>query len=92
MKLVTFIFFFTGLVYGETQVYHGEARLKGKVVYLEKHTTTYESGKVKSSVTEYLSPEGKPLGTLTNDYSKSLNAPEHTMVDHFHKNQHGVWL
>lgn len=90
MKLATFIFFFTVLAYGETRVYEGVARQDGKVVYTEKHSTTLNEGKVKSSVTEYLSPDGKTLGTLKNDYSKSLNAPEHTMLDHFHKNIHGV--
>lgn len=90
MKLLTFMLILTGLAYGETQVYEGEARLEGKIVYIEKHSSVWADGKVKSSVTEYISPDGKPLATLTNDYSKSLNIPAHTMIDHFHKNKHGV--
>lgn len=90
MKLLTFALFFSGLVYGETQVYRGEARLKGKIVYLEKHTTEISGGKVKSSVTEYTSPDGKLLAKLSNNFEKSLNAPENEMLDLSHKNKHGV--
>jgi hypothetical protein len=90
MKLFVFLMFFTKLAYGETQVYRGEALSNGKKVYDEFHTAEVNGRKIISSMTEYKDPSGKILGTLSNNYSKSLNAPEHMMVDPIHKNRHGL--
>lgn len=90
MKLFLFGIFLSLLAYGETQVYRGEAKVKGKKVYEEVHTAELEGKKILTSVTEYKSPSGKILGILKNNYSKSLNAPEHTMIDPVHKNSHGL--
>lgn len=90
MKLFTIWLLFSALAYGETRVYVGEASKGGKKVYLEKHTVELKDNKVVSSVTEYTDLSGKVLGILKNDYTKSLNAPEHEMNDPIHKNSHGV--
>jgi hypothetical protein len=90
MKMLLFGIFITGVVYSETQVYRGEAKAEGKKVYEEFHTAEFDKNKIISSVTEYKSPSGKILGILKNNYSKSLNAPEHTMEDPVHKNTHGL--
>lgn len=90
MKLFTIGLLFSALVYGETQVYQGEATKEGKIVYLEKHTVELQDKKVVSSTTEYTDPSGKVLGILKNSYQKSLNAPENEMNDPVHKNSHGV--
>lgn len=90
MKLFTIGLLFSALAYGETQVYTGVASQDGKKVYSEKHTVELQDNKVISSTTEYSDPSGKVLGVLKNNYGKSLNAPEHEMVDPIHKNNHGV--
>lgn len=90
MNLFVLLMIFMGLAYGETQVYKGEALVDGKKVYDEFHTAELEGKKIISSTTEYKDPSGKVLGILTNNYSKSLNAPEHTMIDPVHKNKHGL--
>jgi hypothetical protein len=74
----------------ETQVYEGEARQKGKIVYREKHLVDFEQGKVLKAVTEYTSPDGKLLARLSNTFSKDLNAPTYLMEDFLHKSRHGV--
>lgn len=90
MKVLFFTILFPLLAYAETQVYEGEARLEGKVVYREKHTVEWTGSKVLKAITEYTSPDGKILARLSNDFSKSLNAPEHLMEDFLHKASHGV--
>jgi hypothetical protein len=88
-----FIFFlivFPHFANGDTQVYKGEAKLKGKLVYTETHTITLDNGKIKSSETVYTDPKGGILARLTNDYSKSISLPEHLMQDLLHKNKHGL--
>lgn len=90
MKLFTIGLLFSALAYGETQVYKGEATKDGKLVYFEKHTVELQDKKVISSTTEYTDSTGRVLGTLKNNYLKSLNAPEHEMNDPIHKNSHGV--
>lgn len=90
MNLFLFGMFCTLLAYGETQVYRGESQSEGKKVYEEIHKAEFDGKKILTSVTEYKSPSGSLLGVLKNDYSKSLNAPEHTMEDPIHKNVHGL--
>jgi hypothetical protein len=76
--------------YGETQVYEGEALREGKLVYREKHTVKMEDKNVLSSETIYTDPQGKVLATLRNNYSKSINVPEHEMDDVVHKMKFGI--
>jgi hypothetical protein len=91
MKVFFFIFvFFHNFANGDTQVYKGEAKLKGKLVYRELHTVVLDKGNVRSSETVYTDPRGNVLARLTNDYSKSVNLPEHLMLDTIHKNKHGL--
>ncbi len=90
MKLVLFLIGLTGLVYGETRVYQGVAKFEGKVVYEEKHQVTFEGGKITKTYTEYFDADKKLIGKLSNDYTKSLSAPEHSMEDLRLKNQHGL--
>jgi hypothetical protein len=85
-----FLFFLNSIAYGDTQVYRGEAKLKGKLVYKELHTIIQENGKIISSETVYTNPKGEIIARLTNSYSQSLNLPEHTMQDIRHKNIHGL--
>ena len=81
---------FQNFANGDTQVYKGEAKLKGKLVYRESHTINLENGIIKSSETVYTDPKGIILARLTNDYSKSISLPEHLMEDLLHKNKHGL--
>lgn len=85
-----FYFFLSSIVYGDTQVYRGEAKLKGKLVYKELHTLTQNNGKIISSETVYYNPKGEIIARLTNNYTQSLSLPEHTMRDIRHKNTHGL--
>jgi hypothetical protein len=84
------LIFFHHFANGDTQLYKGVAKLKGKLVYSESHTINLENGKIKSSETVYTDPEGNILARLTNDYSKSISLPEHLMQDIRHKNKHGL--
>lgn len=90
MKVFALSFFFTFFVYAGTQVYTGEARTDGKVVYREKHSVEWNNDLPVSSLTIYEDPSGKPIGRLRNTYTKNLNAPEHVMDDLIHGSQHGV--
>jgi hypothetical protein len=75
---------------GKTQTYRGEASTQGKVVYQELHQVEWKDGVPQSSVTQYLKPDGTLIAVLKNDYTQSLNAPEHEMNDIRHKNVHGM--
>ncbi len=91
MKVIFLVLFILNAnAYSDTQVYRGEAKLKGKLVYKEMHTLIQENGKIISSETVYTNPKGDIIARLTNNYSQSLSLPEHTMQDIQHKNVHGL--
>jgi len=90
MKLLLFIFLLPLISYSETREYTGEAKFKGKVVYLEQHSVEIQGNKAIRSETIYKKPDGLVIGKLTNDYSKSVNVPEYLMEDMVTKNKHGI--
>jgi hypothetical protein len=75
----------------KTETYSGEAFKKGQLVYREKHQFTVGGdGKVISSKTEYLNPDGKPIALLENRFAESLNCPAHDFQDFRNGQKHGV--
>jgi hypothetical protein len=90
MKLLLFILLIPLFTYSKTQEYTGEAKFKGKVVYLEQHKVEIQDNKAIRSETIYKRPDGLIIGKLTNDYSKSVNVPEYLMEDMVTKNKHGI--
>ena len=90
MKLLILVFFFSLFSYSETQEYTGEAKVKGKLVYREKHTVEFQGFKAIKSETVYSTPEEKMMGRLTNNYLNSVSVPEYIMEDDVSKNKHGV--
>jgi hypothetical protein len=90
MKLLLFIFLLPLFSYSKTQEYTGEAKFKGKVVYLEQHKIEIQDNKAVRSETIYRRPDGLIIGKLLNDYTKSVNVPEYLMEDMVTKNKHGI--
>jgi hypothetical protein len=67
--------------YSETQVYEGSVRYEGRFIYAERHTLLLDNDVLISSFTEYNDPQGKKLGFMKTDYSRSLYAPEFLFKD-----------
>lgn len=83
--------FFIFPVFAATFKYEGEAKIKGKLVYTEKHQyTTGANGEVLESEAQYLDANGVLIGEVKNDHRSSLSVPAHTMKDIRKKNKHGV--
>ena len=73
--------------------YEGVAKVKGKVVYTEKHQLKYDDkNKLFETETIYADPTGQTVGVLKNNYTLSLTVPDHTMDDLRSKNKHGTRL
>ena len=73
------------------ELFKGEARENGKLVYIENHDVTFDDlGKVIEAKTVYVDPSGKVLGVLRSDFAKSLNMPDHIFVDERTKNKYGI--
>lgn len=90
MNVLAAILLFPLIAYSETQVYLGEAYKEKELVYKETHSVEFQEKKLLTSRTEYTSSEGKLLAILTNNYEKSLSAPEHEMKDIVHKTTYGL--
>jgi hypothetical protein len=74
-----------------TEIYKGEAKKDGKLVYTEKHTVSFDdSGNVLSAFTEYRNPRGELVATIKSDFKTSLTAPDHRYEDFRNKNVHGI--
>lgn len=78
----------------ETEVvYWGEARDgQGALVYREKHITRYADGRIRTSLTLYLDPEGREIATLESDYEKSLAMPTYVFKDFRRQYEEGLRL
>lgn len=73
------------------EVFRGEAKEKGVLVYVEHHDVTFDdSGKVLTAVTKYVDTAGKTMGILNSDFRRSLNLPEHIFRDGRTKAQYGI--
>ena len=64
------------------EIFRGEAREKGVLVYTELHEVTKDdAGTPLEAKTTYASPEGKTLGVLHSNFRHSFHLPEHVFED-----------
>ncbi len=71
--------------------FRGDAKVDGKLVYVERHTTEYdEQGHILTAVTHYLDPSGKPLADLNTDFRENLAVPAHTFHNFRTGNEQGL--
>jgi hypothetical protein len=64
------------------EVYFGEAKKSGKLVYREKHLLTFDrQNKLLTAQTDYENPDGEKIVELKSDFSESLTAPSHEIID-----------
>lgn len=85
MKFLALLFIMIPLAAsGKTQHFKGFAyKSKDKKVlrYTESHKRVYKAGKLFTSETTYLNPEGKKIATLKCNYSKSPTLPDFEFED-----------
>lgn len=73
------------------ELFRGEAREKGVLVYTELHDITKDkAGNPLEATTTYVNPEGKTLGVLQSNFRQSLNLPEHVFEDSRSKVKYGI--
>lgn len=89
LALVLSIFMVTE-VYCETQVFEAVAKNEGQLAYYERHTVVYDEHTIIKSLTEYIDPEGKIIGSLRSDYTHSLSAPEFILSDRRNRTLQGL--
>lgn len=58
----------------EGRAYKSSKKLQ--LIYIEKHTQTYEEQKIQSSKTEYFNSQNKKIALLSCDYRKSIFTPD----------------
>jgi vacuolar-type H+-ATPase subunit F/Vma7 len=92
MMLALFITIVGMNCFATTLTYEGVAKIKGKVVYTEKHEIKYDNKKLIETETTYSDSAGKTVGVLKNNYELSLTVPDHTMDDIRSNNKHGTRL
>lgn len=90
MKLFLFLIFLSAEAYCETQVFEAVARKEGQIAYYERHTVVYDEDTVIKSLTEYIDPKGKVIGSLRSDYTHSLSAPDFILRDGRNKSFQGL--
>jgi hypothetical protein len=73
-----------------TLTHSGEARIDGKVVYIEKHEAVFKDNEPLTAKTTYLSPEGKTEATLTSDFKNSITNADHEFHDLRTNRRYGV--
>ncbi|CAN5732617.1 hypothetical protein BH10BDE1_BH10BDE1_36280 [soil metagenome] len=79
------------LASGRIEKFTGEAKENGKLVYIEKHEVTFDDkDNVLTATTIYSDPDGKELGVLKSDFTRSLSLPEHVFTDDRTKGQYGI--
>jgi hypothetical protein len=62
--------------------YWGVAKdTEGKVLCREKHTTRYVSGRILTSLTNYIDPEGREIAMMESNYEQSVPMPTHVFKD-----------
>jgi hypothetical protein len=73
------------------EIFKGEARENGTLVYIENHVVVFDdSNNVIEATTNYVDPTGKPLGYLKSDFKQSLSLPEHIFYDERTKGKYGI--
>lgn len=90
MKLFLLIILFSFKTYAETQVFSSIARVKGEIVYVERHTVQYQGRFPLKSRTEFLDVEGKQIGRMKSDYTRNIGAPAFLLRDYRHKSFQGL--
>ncbi len=90
MKLILLTLFFSFTAYCETQVFEAVAKNEGSLVYYERHTVVYDEETLIKSLTEYIDPDGKVIGSLRSDYTHSLSAPEFILRDGRNQSLQGI--
>ncbi len=72
-------------------LFTGEAKEDGKLVYIEKHDVSFDdAGNVINAKTVYVDTNGKVLGTLESNFKQSLSMPEHLYVDGRTNGKYGI--
>lgn len=93
MKLFLILVFLSVKAYSETQVFEAIAKNEGQLAYVERHTVVFDGSTIIKSLTEYLDPEGKLIGSMRSDYTHSLAAPEFVLQDQRHHSLQGLkWM
>ena len=73
------------------QEYWGVAKdADGKVVYREKHTTRYVNGRILTSVTNYIDPEGREIAMMKSNYERSVPMPTYVFKDYRRDYEEGL--
>ncbi len=94
MKILTVLavlFIFQSAFAERHDLFTGEAKENGKLVYTENHDVTFnDDGGVSTAQTTYTDPDGKVLGILKSDFRKSLSMPEHIFKDERTKGIYGI--
>jgi hypothetical protein len=90
MKLFMLLIFMSVKAYSETQVFEAIAKKEGQLAYIERHTVVYDDRTIIKSLTEYLDPDGKMIGSLRSDYTHNLAAPEFILRDQRHHSLQGL--
>lgn len=66
----------------DTERYSGMAYdAAGRVLYREQHEVVQDSGRLSRTETTYFDPQGKMIGRLQSDYSRSVYAPTYSFID-----------
>ena len=66
----------------QTAYYQGEARMDGKIAYIERHEVLFDgTGKLLQATTHYQDPTGRPIADLQSDFRDSLTVPTHVIRD-----------
>ena len=63
---------------------------EGKVVYREKHTTRYMNGRILTSVTNYIDPDGREIAMMESNYERSVPMPTYVFKDYRRKYEEGL--
>jgi hypothetical protein len=76
---------------GASTEYRGEARVDGRLVYVEKHVVQLDgAGRLLQATTRYEDPTGRPIADLESDFRTSLTVPSHVIHDHRTGNRQGL--
>lgn len=72
-------------------LFKGEAKEKGRLVYRENHDVTFDdANNPLEATTTYTDPNGTVLGILKSNFRRSLNLPEHIYNDNRTGNKYGI--
>lgn len=89
--LLSFILGFSQASASRHDIFEGEAKENGKLVYVEKHDVVFdEKNNPLEATTTYVDADGTVAGVLRSDFRRSLNLPEHLYVDNRTGNRYGI--